>query len=140
MGTFKVRNIRTMTADTGARRTTYSVALSSTILISCTTDTVVVGTIPQTAVRGRQLRIIMTVLTVGVSCTDRIVDICYYIRTSIMTCRRTGRRSSHICRMPVLSYCRIMTDEVGGVSTMASQTAGVGSADDVACGITGNCI
>ena len=82
MGTVKVRIIRIMTADTGARRTTDSVALCCTILKS-STNTVKIGTIPQTAVSGRQLRILMTVLTVGVCCTGSVMDIHHYIRTAM---------------------------------------------------------
>ena len=91
MGTVKVGIIRSMTADTGALRTD-SVALCCTILIRSTTGTVIIGTIPQTAVSGRQLRIIMTVFTVGVCCTGRVMDIRHYIRTG-MTCRRAVQRN-----------------------------------------------
>ena len=138
MGIFKVRIIRTMTADTGTRRTTDTMTCGSTIDPNSSANTVDARTIAETAVRVWLLRIDMAVLTVKVCCAGCIVDISYYIRTSIMTCRRTGRRRIHIIRMPGVSGCSVMVGEVGVVSSMTHQTVAV-IADGMERGITGNC-
>ena len=77
-----------MAADTGARRT--DVMAHSCTILGNSANTVGIGTIPQTAVRARQLRIIMTVLTVKVIYSGSVVDIRYDIRTA-MTAGTLGR-------------------------------------------------
>ena len=122
MGTVKVGIIRIMTADTGARRTTDAMACGCT-MDSKSTHTVCTGTITETAVRAWLGRVDMAVLTVCVSCTGSVVDIRNDIRAA-MTAGTLGRPGK-ICRMPGVSGCGVMVGEVGVVSTMASQTAGV---------------
>ena len=139
MGTFKVSYITGMTGDTGAQRNTDTMALSSTIL-SCSANTVEARTIAEAAIRATSnLRVNMAVLTVKVCCTGCIVDISYYIQTSIMTCRRTGRRSIHIIIMPEVSARSVMSRKVGSVCKMALQAGDIIAVDGVSCGITHNC-
>lgn len=134
VGTLKVAIIRSMTADTGARRTTDSVALSCTI-DSQSAHTVGTRTIAETTVRGRQLRIDVTVLAVCVCCTGCIVDIRNDIRTAMAA--GTLGRTGEIGGMPGVSGCSVMTGEVGVVPGMAYQT-GARTAGVVECSITSN--
>ena len=136
VGSCKVRYIRTMTADTGARRTTDTMTCGSTI-DSNSANTVGARTVTEATIRATShLRIDMTVLTVGVYCTGCVMDICYDIRTA-MTAGTLGRPGK-ICQMPGVSGCSVMTGEVGVVSIMAHQAVAA-IADGMERGITGNC-
>jgi len=129
MGTFKVSNIRRMTIHACACLAD-GMALSSTIG-SRSANTVAAGTIAETAVRATShLRIDMTVLTVSVCCTGCIMDICYYIRTSIVTCRRTVGRSGKICGMCIA--CQMAgISKVVVQGRMTGQTGGIVTRDKV---------